>query len=220
MLPDPRKAEVVIDIETYRKMDERMEELLAKKIKLGNVVDPEKIKKKMVEKRNAIYSKAALHPTSGRVISVGLGISDAEKGWDYHVFVDMVDDERTLLSTIDEVLSDIRVERYVSFNGSRFDIPFLAVRAAVHKLPLLRPWPIGRYHHMHIDVYDMLGWQKGTLGQLALAVLGRSTVHTGSDVDQMVANEDWTGIREHQLEDIQLLAECWDALKITCEPRR
>lgn len=215
-----RKAEVVVDIETFRKMDERMEELLAGKIKLGNVKDPDKIKKKISEKRDKIYSEAALHPTTARVVSVGLGISEVEGEWDFHCFVDMVDDERALLTVVDEVLADIQIERYITFNGFRFDMQFLAVRAAVHKMQLRRPWPLGRYNKMHTDVYDVLGWNKGSLGQLALAVLGRGTVHTGADVNAMVTNEEWSGVREHQLEDIQLLAEVWDALKTTCKPRR
>ena len=87
--------------------------------------EPEELERR----REDLVSRFGLDPTTGRVIVIGLVDTDREAE---HVFWE--GDEPALLTSFWDWLSANEPERYVTFNGKRFDIPYLNVRSAIHDL--------------------------------------------------------------------------------------
>ena len=52
------------------------------------------------------------------------------------MFADRPEDESALLSGFSESLQNMQVKRIITFNGNRFDLPFLLARAKFHSVPL------------------------------------------------------------------------------------
>ena len=109
-------------------------------VKTGNIKDPAKIEAKIEEaktnhERNAI-ANAALDPTTGRVLAVGIV---GDKG----TFVLDNDDEAALITEFWGfcVQENGRLNEIIGFNSNSFDLPFLVRRSWRHKIkppPCLR----------------------------------------------------------------------------------
>lgn len=119
---------LVLDIETVGQSIEEIPERALDYLFRGLERDrpePEELE----GRRQDLISRFGLDPTTGRVIVIGL--VDTEKEAE-HVF--SADEERELLASFWEWLSANEPECYVSFNGKRFDVPYLNVRSAIHGL--------------------------------------------------------------------------------------
>jgi len=110
-----------------------------------------------------------LDPTVGRVLAVAVAVT----GDDIEVFDDA--DEAVLLDRLDRYLASLPTGALVTWNGARFDLPYLASRATIadvvlglrltfdptlagHHDPL--PGHAGAYraswhHHDHLDAYRL-----------------------------------------------------------------
>jgi DNA polymerase elongation subunit (family B) len=173
-----------------------------------NYKDPDKIATYIEREKANVLDKAALSPLTGRIIAVGLGIRRGST-WEQAVFVDKLGDEGALLHAVDSVLDELVCGHLVTFNGKRFDLPFLAARAMRHKMKLAYRWPLGKYHPRHIDLCDLLG--SGSLDDWATAILDKPKALLGSAIAELVKAEKWEDIRAHCLEDITLTAELFEA---------
>jgi len=82
-------------------------------------------------RREEMIARFGLDPTTGRVIVVGLLELESRAET---VFAD--ESELELLTRFWSWLAEnaSRHERYVTFNGKRFDVPFLNVRSAIHAI--------------------------------------------------------------------------------------
>jgi hypothetical protein len=101
-----------------------------------------------------------LDPTVAPVVAVAVATADGD-----HV---LLGDERSILARTDELLASLPSGVVVTWNGARFDLPFLAHRAAVVGVDLgLELWQEpsmatepdafrGRWHHhVHLDGYRL-----------------------------------------------------------------
>lgn len=160
----------------------------------ANWKDPAKIAEHQNNARAKVAEKLALDPLTGRVVCVGWAWRAGEDT-DIETTVDMIqqpvgdDTERALLV---ETFTKLAAEdaRFVTFNGTGFDLPFIYRRAMI-----LGVYPIrfgaaclskltARYSNdLHFDM--MTRWTGGgghdyiSLDKLALAVLGKKK----TDVD-------------------------------------
>lgn len=208
--------DIVLDIETYADVSEEQLKHIKAGIKPdGRIKDPAKIKADIAKKQTEVLDKAALSPRTGRVVCVGIGIrklDDAKMAWwEFAAFLDEVNEEEKLLRIIDDTLADNIHGHLITFDGRRFDLPFMAARAMKHGMALRYKWPLG-YHPLHIDLFELLG-KEGGLDAWAMGLLGRSKTTAGSEIAGMVEGERWNEIREHCLEDIRMTAELFDRLE-------
>lgn len=214
--PNHPVTDVVLDIETYQDMSEEQRVRLEEACKAPeNYKDRAKIAAYIEKAKKKVLDKAALSPRTGRVVCVGIGIhtldDDKNPTWGCVAFVDESNEEEKLLRIVDDALADILRGHLITFNGRRFDLPFMAARAMRHGLNLRYRWPLG-YHPLHIDLFELLG-KEGGLDAWAMGILGRSKATSGSEIAGMVEAEEWDKLREHCLEDIRMTAELFDRLE-------
>lgn len=86
-----------------------------------------------------------LYPAHDMIINAGF--CDPQTGEVFQLFAESIEDEKRLINDINEILS--RYECVITYNGDRFDIPFVNTRAAKHglkSLPLF--WSIDLYKYL------------------------------------------------------------------------
>lgn len=123
---------------------------------------------------NEIAQMLGLSPYTGKVVAIGTLDSDSDRGAVYYLDSNEVvneetpsgivyrsfKDEKELIKKFWELASSYST--FVTFNGRGFDIPFLMVRSAIHKVKPTKDLLRGRYLYQqspgagHIDLYDQL----------------------------------------------------------------
>lgn len=230
-------SELVLDIETFRDLDARivapMTERACAKVKKERPKaakpKPETLQKIDAEYRAKINNAAArvvdgaaLRPILGRVVSIGVGTrSSSASSWEIRAFTRLPPDkpvdgyhaERELLEEFSDFLVDHKRALFVTFNGRRFDLPFLVARAAIHRTMFQVPIPLG-YSREHVDLFDVLGGD-GTLEEWCLRLgLGEKPTEGGSaGIAELVEARDVAAIEDHVTFDVRATCELWDRLR-------
>jgi len=205
-------TDLVIDIETYQDIPEEVLESRRSQIQApANWKDPDKIAKYVEEKTAEIASKAALSPLTGRVVAVGMGLRRNKGNWEFACFVDRINYEEKLLGEVDRALFAVEHGHLITYNGTRFDIPFLVARAMRHGLTLMYKWPLARYAKRHLDLFSIL--QSGSLSDWSALVLGETKKSSGADVAAMVSEERWDDLKTYCLADVKITARLYDAIE-------
>jgi predicted PolB exonuclease-like 3'-5' exonuclease len=146
-----RLRSAALDVETVgRKVEEIPERALDYLLKALERDQPPP--EELDRRREELFARFGLDPTTGRIVCVG--IVDVEGAFE-RAFSD--DSERDLLESFWGWYAEARPELVVTFNGKRFDVPFLNLRSAVHGLapPVVIPAePQSR--SPHFDVREVL----------------------------------------------------------------
>lgn len=141
----------VLDIETVGQrvedIPERALEYLYRSLARDRP-EPEELEARKAE----LIERFGLDPTTGRVIVIGLVESESGVEKTFHD-----SSEKKLLSEFWRWLAAERPSVVVTFNGKRFDVPFLNIRSAVHGLEPRVVIPMDRYSTSpHFDVREVL----------------------------------------------------------------
>jgi DNA polymerase elongation subunit (family B) len=189
-LKDPAKIEAAREAGRERLQEKRREEAV-------------KAREAAVE----AWRKGSLSPLAGRVLCVGVAVEDAGP------VVIMEDTEEATLSKLEKGLARYRDQRprLWTWNGGRFDRPFLAKRALRHKLYTLagicrieKPW-------LADDLYQVWGMgdqrAKGRLDDVCdlLGISRDGNPIDGSEVLDRYLAGDLDAIREHCIDDVRVL---------------
>jgi len=211
-------TEMVIDIETRADIHPAILAAMMEKVKApGNWKDETKIAVYREEQKAKLIERAALSPRTGAIVCVGVGVRDSTESdrWENEVFMDRVGDEESLLKAVDSALEEFQPIYIYTFNGRRFDFPFLAVRAMLHSLKLNHRWPVG-WDKRHLDLFDFFG-KEGSLNEWAAALLGKTKPSSGASIQEMVDQERWDEIKEHNLWDLEAVEEIVDRSKLAAD---
>lgn len=159
---------LAFDIETQGNPD-RLSSLPEPEVATGNLKDPEKIAAKVAEAKAAAADKAALDPHWGRVIAIS--VAHRAKNTDEiiaetHVRLDLDGDrdtgERALLRWFWERANHC-AGRVLTYNGCRFDVPFLVRRSMILRVKPLKietsPYRTITPNDDHFDLYQVLAEQ-------------------------------------------------------------
>ena len=201
------------DIETGPLGKEKILEMMSEIKPAANLKDPVKIAADIEEKKQAFFDKAALSPTTGEVLAIGLiGIGsyspdEIENGTT--LFADDLGGEKKLLEKFWELWREGK--RMVGFNCHTFDIPFLVRRSWVLSLnvpvELLGKW-------MPERVVDLLViWRLGNRDQnISLGQLGKffgvgEKTGDGAEFSRLY-REDRAKAKEYLQSDILLTKRC------------
>ncbi len=121
----------------------------------SNLVDPVKIAASIAKKKAEWMDRAALDPTTGKVLAIGMIDLDGSR-----IILDGAGDEATLLTEWEKITSRYKAECFVGFSVKSFDCPFLVKRAwKLGVKPFLRPGVNLRYLENWIDLRET--WQMG-----------------------------------------------------------
>lgn len=214
---------ILLDIETWPAMTPEMEADIMAEIEAevkapANYKDPEKIRAYVEEakakaKTKAI-EKAALSPLTGAVALVTLAeVRGTDRDVEQFCAPAMSDESACLTDVLSWLSIRDRGHQIVTFNGSRFDLPYLSVRAMARRIT--SPWPIPRAkdYHRHLDLFDALGGL-GSLDRYARAILGRGKGEvTGADVPRLWAGSaaDQERVRQYARDEMGLLVDIYRA---------
>jgi predicted PolB exonuclease-like 3'-5' exonuclease len=135
---------IVLDIETVgqspEEIPERALEYLLQSLE-RDAPDPAELERR----REDLYSRFGLDPTTGRVVCIG--VLDSETSFE-RTFSEAA--EKELLASFWTWLEGARPSLFVSFNGRRFDVPYLHIRSAIHGIEPSFPIPLGSSHHFDV----------------------------------------------------------------------
>jgi hypothetical protein len=191
---------IVLDIETVgqkpEEIPQRALDYLLRALERDRPDPPE-----LERRREDFFSRLGLDPTTGRIVCVG--VLDSESSIE-RTFSQ--EDERELLESFWRWLDGERPSLFVTFNGRRFDVPYLHVRSAIHGIDPPFVIPLGSFSHF--DVREALeGEDRRRRGGLDYfcAVFGVPSPKTEMDGTQV-----GQAYQEGRIEDIEryCLADC------------
>ena len=168
----------------------------------SNWKDPIKIAQHAEEKRAEQIARAGLEPDLNEIVAVGWRHPEREGTATVYTRADV--DEAGLLEMTWEALHGRRI---VGFNIFSFDLPVLIRRSQLLglRVPSVN---LDRYRTPHIDLLERLTFN-GKLTYRSLAFYARrfgvpcDDQTKGADIAQMVAANDWEGVRAHCRADVE-----------------
>lgn len=211
-------SKIVFDIETagedFDKIDEATQEFLEKKIK-AKTFSEEQQKEELERLKNELV----FSPLTAEIVAVGVLDAETKKGAVYfqnskegaEEFEE--DDIKYKPLTEKEILENFwrvaeKANEFVSFNGRGFDVPFLMIRSAIHKIRPSKNLLANRYLNLqpanakHIDLLDQLNFYGAVWGKNNLHMACRA-FGIKSPKEEGVNGDDVTGLfREGKYLDI------------------
>lgn len=159
---------LIVDIETvaYDNANECLEPFM-EDITTRSKKDLEKVAEEKAEKKAKMIRKAALTPMASKVVAVGFGevyVPDADNDFDTEpmsckktLYLIENDNEKELLIKVRNFME--QYNEFVTFNGRRFDFPYLMFRGAINGVNF--NLPCGKYNNrdghfdLAIHMYDL-----------------------------------------------------------------
>lgn len=216
-------SKVVVDIETigfdFETFSEKDQEYLLK------YAESE-------EDRNSVKEKTGLYPLTGEVVTIGMLNPETMKGmvlfqdkgkkiekFEEGGIVYQPGDEKEILQKFWEHIANF--DQVITFNGRSFDVPFLMIRSAMHKIRATKNLLGYRYDSkVHCDLMEQLNFygatRKYTLDFYAKSFGIKSSKDGGVDgsmVGEMYKKEKYLEVARYCLGDLiatKELFEIWD----------
>lgn len=212
-------TKIVFDIETtgvdFETLDEKSREYLVK------YAEDEEEEEEIKNQRLGLY------PFTGEVVAIGLFNPDTERGAVYFqapgaaIAPYRKDNAEYSTGSEKEILekfwADIKnYNQFVTFNGRRFDCPFLLIRSAMIGVKPTRNLMPHRYYDTHIDLLDQLtfygAYKKFNLDFYAKSFGIKSPKEggiTGLDVKRLFEEKKYKEIAEYCFGDVKATAELY-----------
>ena len=205
-------ANLFIDLET-RPQDERpsLDEVKAP----GNYKNEEAILKYKEENIGKLWRDQALHPLQGRILCIGYAINDQPATTIYDP------DEKTMLTQLEDVLSEIPYCRWIGHNFIDFDFGWLFTRAVKYDMPYLKkslPFSTGDMVNDTIRMFAGIAWHKDHRYSLKdickfLDIPSPKQELDGSKVFDYYLEGRIDEIRSYCCDDVDALRKVWNKLK-------
>ena len=176
--------------------------------------DPIKIAASIEEKRASDYQKAALHWTTGQIVCIGAKAGD-------DIFLEAGRDEKRILDDFYEWVSVKVGSVLIGKHNRKFDDGYLIGRCMVNRSGIPRSIQIDL--NKIRDVNDIFGYgthpQHASLGNygIALGIGGKSG--KGSDVYMLADEDDWEGMKNYCIRDVDLTQEIYSIYEECCNVR-
>jgi len=124
---------IIFDIETGPQQPQDLARMTPKFSAKANLVDPEKIAADIIGKEEEFRKKAALSPTTGQVLAIG--VRHHQKNTIWHQGDDI--GRKSEAKVLEEFFNFFRannLQTWIGWSSNQFDWPFLRKRAWVHGL--------------------------------------------------------------------------------------
>jgi predicted PolB exonuclease-like 3'-5' exonuclease len=196
------------------------------------VIDIETVPLEFEDKRIVTYLMRknfphGLHPAFSKIVAIGMKC-EGSRG-DVKVLAGV--EECALLRDFWDYLANVKPECVVTFNGYRFDVPFLLVRSYFNELaPSIElnrnKWQM--YDSNHFDcLWALVAMNEEFLWlslEIACLLFGIAVPENyeavrGSDIERLYKCGDWKSIKEHCTQDVLLTEQLYLRLR-RAETRR
>lgn len=224
---------LVFDIETigedYEKLDEITQDSLTSWIKRESQSD-EEFEKLLEDLKNRL----GFSPLTGEIVAIGVLDSEKNNGAVYYQSPEKDSSEseedgiKMKSMTEEEMLDKFwnlceKYQEFVSFNGMKFDVPFLMIRSAIHKIRPSKNLLSKRYlgsqwnDAKHIDLLDQMTFygmmqKRGNLHLWCRAFGIKSPKAegvTGNDVGTLFKEKKYLEIAKYNIGDIKATKELY-----------
>ncbi len=226
---------LVFDIETIGVDFDSLDEVTQKSLTRWIKREAGKDKKKYNVLFQDLKEGLGFSPLTGEIVAIGVYDTEIKKGVVYFQAPDVEEEEYQdgnfifKPKTEGEMLESFwqgakRYNTFISFNGRSFDVPFLMLRSAIHKIKSSVNLMSDRYlryqnnNVKHIDLLDQLSYygavrRRGNLHLYCNAFGIKSPKAfgvTGDDVSELFKNKEYQKIAEYNSWDLIATAELYD----------
>jgi DNA polymerase elongation subunit (family B) len=209
-------SRLVFDIETvgvqFDSLDQQAQEYLLKSARTP-------------EERELVPEQLSFSPLTGQIVAVAILNPDTAKGAVYYQAdgdqSESQEDGVTYVpGTEPELLERFWqaasfYEQFVTFNGRSFDVPYLMVRSAIHRIKPTKNLMANRYWDNHIDLYDRLGFFGAVRRTMSLHMWCQAFGIPSSKANGITGHEVPAMFREGRFYDIARY--CFDDIRATAE---
>ncbi len=230
-------ATLIFDIETigedYNNLDETTQHMLTRWIKKGSPGE-EEYEKALEDVKNGL----GFSPLTGEIAVIGVLDADREKGVIYYQapaerYQDFEENGITFKQRTEKEMLEqfwqgvLKYDAVVSFNGRSFDIPFLMIRSAIHKIKATKNFLSNRYlgsqrrGEKHIDLCDQLSFYGAIMKRPSLHLAARAfgikspkaDGVTGDDVTGLFKDKKYLDIARYNVGDLVATKELYNYWK-------
>jgi hypothetical protein len=227
-------AKLIFDIETigedFDSLDETTQEVLTHWLR-KTIKDEEEYQAALEDLKNGL----GFSPLTGEIVAIGVLDYEKDKGVVYFQApgqkIKETEEEGIKLKpmTEKEMLKKFwegakEYQEFISFNGRTFDVPFLMIRSAIHKIKPSKDLMSNRYLNSqrfeakHIDLLDQLTFygavrRKGSLHLWARAFGIKSPKAdgvTGDDVSKLFKEKKFLEIAKYNVGDLRATKELYE----------
>ncbi|OGN29694.1 MAG: hypothetical protein A3A33_04345 [Candidatus Yanofskybacteria bacterium RIFCSPLOWO2_01_FULL_49_25] len=220
---------LVFDIETigenYDELDEKTQEILTRWIKKESSNEDD-YRIALEELKEGL----GFSPLTGEVVAIGVLDVEKDRGVVYYQSPDTpqreeeVDGVKLKVTTEKEMLEKFweggkQYHEFISFNGRAFDVPFLMIRSAIHKIrvPINLMPPRFSSSSNHVDLLEQLSFygavrRKGNLHMWCRAFGIKSPKAdgvSGDDVGELFRNKEFLKIAQYNVGDLKATRELY-----------
>lgn len=158
------------------------------------------------------------HPLFGKIITIGVKKENEEP------IVFYGNDEKEILTKFWQFLSENEIDKIVTWNGYRFDIPFINIRSAINGIKKtkninLNKWKMLESDSNHIDCMQFFS-SGGEFQFIALEIACRlmdievpADRIRGEDVERLFKRGEWEPIINKNKEDLILLEKLYKKIQ-------
>lgn len=225
---------IVFDIETagedFEKIDQATKDFFNKKVK-AKLNSPQEQKEELEKIKNELV----FSPLTAEIVAVGVLDAETKKGAVYYQSPDSdakeIEEDGVKLKPMGEkeILENFwrvakNAEEFVSFNGRGFDVPFLMIRSAIHKIRPSKNLLANRYMNLqprdakHVDLMDQMNFYGAVWGRnnlhLACRAFGIKSPKEdgvdGDDVTRLFRERKYLDIARYNARDLFSTAELYD----------
>lgn len=226
---------LIFDIETigenFDSLDETTQDILTRWLK-KEAADEEDYRLALENLKNDL----GFSPLTGEIVVIGVLDAEKNKGVVYfqapgEKIKEFEENNIKFKQTTEkEMLENFwqgakQYDEFISFNGRQFDVPFLMIRSAVHKIKPSKDLMSNRYLNnqkfgaTHVDLIDQLSFygavkRKGSL-HLWSRVFGikspKADGITGDDVSRLFREKKFLDIARYNVNDLKATKELYEA---------
>lgn len=224
---------LILDIETigedFNSLDKTTQEVLTRWIKKESNSE-EEYKVSLEELKDGL----GFSPLTGEIVAIGILDYEADRGVIYYQAPgekneDFEEENYTFKQMTEaEMLKSFwegarNYQEFITFNGRRFDIPYLMIRSAIHKIRPTKDLMQGRYLYqqkgaLHIDLQDLMTFygamiKKGGLHLWSRAFGIKSPKEegvSGDDVARLYKEKKYKDIAKYNIRDVEATKELYE----------
>jgi len=174
------------------------------------------IKEYLMDKKIS-KAKRSLDPNYSKIIMIGVKKNDEETK------VIFGDTEKDIITDFWKFLNNNfnAGDMTVTFNGYRFDVPFLNLRTCINKVKMpisinLNPWIMDKSNHFDVMRFFSQNETFTNPSLFILAMLNGIEVAKerieSSEIERLYKNKNWEKIKDHCIQDIVLLEAVFNKL--------